>query len=132
MGNSLLVVRGINHKYIVVVKENGAGQLYKYVSLVVVSGTISALIVSHFKRTIYVNLIIIKAIVEICLFFVNYYIQKSFIFVKHKDDKTEISVRTDAITKKQTGQNIKEEKPVFNNYSEMHLIEYPFCYLRQF
>lgn len=58
----------------------------KYFLLVLLSGTISAIAVSGFQMVISENLVIAKVIVEIILFFFNFYIQKNFIFAKGKDN----------------------------------------------
>ena len=64
---------------------NGLFELVKYVALVIFSGTVSALSVSClaelFPRAGR-HLVLLKAIVEFCLFFFNYYVQRTFIFAK--------------------------------------------------
>ena len=61
----------------------------KYFLLVLLSGTISAIAVFGFQMAISENLVIAKVIVEIILFFFNFYIQKNFIFAKGKDSSKE-------------------------------------------
>ena len=61
----------------------------KYFLLVLLSGTISAIAVFGFQMAISENLVIAKVIVEIILFFFNFYIQKNFIFAKGKDNSKE-------------------------------------------
>lgn len=91
-------------------KGNGAGQFLQYALLVAVSGILSALAVGHLKKIIPVNIFIIKAIVETCLFFFNYYVQRSFIFVKRKGDEIQRSLFSDEIMKDTDWTNYYESK----------------------
>jgi putative flippase GtrA len=61
---------------------NWLPQLVKYMVLVLISGTISAVAVSLLQSIIGCNLLVTKVIVELILFFVNFYIQRNLIFVK--------------------------------------------------
>lgn len=67
----------------VVFKAEGKNliQVVKYFLLVILSGTISALSLSVF-RVFIDNLLAAKVIVEVILFFFNFYIQKNVVFVK--------------------------------------------------
>jgi putative flippase GtrA len=68
----------------IVFKSSGNGllQLVKYMVLVLISGTVSAFAVSLLQSILGYNLLITKVIVELILFFVNFYIQRNVIFAK--------------------------------------------------
>lgn len=72
----------------VVFKTDGKGilQAIEYYLLVFISGTISAIAISAFKRFISENLLLAKIVVETVLFFFNFYIQKNMIFVKSQKE----------------------------------------------
>ncbi len=55
-------------------------QLFQYLLLVTLSGTISALAITFLQQFLALDVTVIKAIVELMLFFFNYYIQRTFIF----------------------------------------------------
>ncbi len=59
-------------------------QLLKYVLLLFVSGTISACGVALITEKIGLNLVITRLLVELILFFFNFYVQKNLIFVKKR------------------------------------------------
>ncbi len=71
----------VNKKLVFGSNEKGVTQAVKYFLLVFLSGTISAAIVSMVQILIN-NLYISKVLVEMLLFFFNFYIQKNMIFVK--------------------------------------------------
>lgn len=73
----------------IVFKSSGniVRQLISYLALVIFSGCISAFIISYISKIFSIEVIAIKAIVEVCLFFFNYYIQRSVIFGRKKMDK---------------------------------------------
>lgn len=87
----------LNKNVVFKAKGNGLKQLLKYMLLVIVSGTLSALLVSEIGKLLSINVIIIKAIVETCLFFFNYYIQRSFIFAKRKGNEVTKSLFSEEI-----------------------------------
>lgn len=65
-------------------------QLLQYVLLVTVSGTLSAILIRLLDTHIHTQIIYIKMLVEIILYFFNYYVQSTFIFVKrYAEDKTD-------------------------------------------
>lgn len=55
-------------------------QFIKYIFLVILSGTLSALMINLIARYITVSVVFIKIPVEILLYLFNYYIQNTFIF----------------------------------------------------
>lgn len=55
-------------------------QLLKYCTLVLISGTVSAFTVDALNKWLPIPTVIIKAIVESCLFVVNYCVQRLLIF----------------------------------------------------
>ena len=59
-------------------------QLLKYIALVIISGTISAVSVFTLLHIWPRKIILLKTIVEGCLFFMNYYVQQTFVFSKKK------------------------------------------------
>ena len=91
-------------------RGNGVSQFVKYALLVAVSGMFSALAISLLKDIISVNLIITKAIVETCLFFFNYYVQRTFIFVKRKGEEIGKSLFSDEIIERTDWTKYYEEK----------------------
>ncbi len=75
----------INRNAVFKSKGNPVKQLLKYLLLVCVSGTLSALSVSAISTVWNENVVIIKAIVEGLLFFFNYYVQRGFVFSKKRN-----------------------------------------------
>ena len=71
----------LNKKVVFNAKGKVAVQAVKYFLLVLLSGTISAVVVSG-VQSIIKNLFISKILVETVLFFFNFYVQKNMIFVK--------------------------------------------------
>ena len=69
----------------VVFKEKGAKRFIGYVVLVVVQMGVSAGLVSLFSKLIPINSTIIKAVIDIIIFVVNYLVQKFFIFSQKED-----------------------------------------------
>lgn len=67
-------------------KENGTRQFIKYALLVAVSGMFSALAISQLKKIIPLNLIIVKAITETCLFF-STIISRGHLFLSNEREK---------------------------------------------
>lgn len=60
-------------------------QLFQYLLLVALSGTASAALITILHRHLSLDVTVIKAMVEIVLFFFNYYIQRTFIFQRKKE-----------------------------------------------
>ena len=69
-----------------VFKSNGnvAVQFMKYILLVICSGTASAFLITRLLEVFSIQVLIIKGVVEVFLFFLNYYVQSSLIFVSRK------------------------------------------------
>lgn len=104
-------------------RENGIKQFIKYALLVAVSGMFSALAISQLKKIISANLIIVKAITETCLFFFNYYIQRTFIFVKRKGEETEKSLFSDVIIEKTDWTKYYEDKKSwFSSFTQQYTL----------
>ena len=102
-------------------KGNGTVQLIKYFVLVIVSGTISSLAIYEISRIIPLNLVAIKVFVETILFFFNYYVQRSYIFMKHKNiDKSvwaeDIDVKTD------WDKYYREKKSWFSSFTQTYTL----------
>lgn len=70
----------INKKF--VFKKNGESciQVFRYIALLLVSGTLSATILSVADTVFDINIIYLKLIVETFLYFLNFYVQKNFVF----------------------------------------------------
>ncbi len=64
-----------------------AVQFVKYILLVCLSGTASALLISFLKSHLPLNVVVIKACVESLLFVVNYIIQRLFIFRSSRPER---------------------------------------------
>lgn len=77
-GINFLLNRNIAFK----ARENMIRQLFQYIVLLIFSGTLSALLISALSKVIPLGIIAIKAVVETCLFFFNYFIQRKYIFKK--------------------------------------------------
>lgn len=86
-GINFLLNRNIAFK----AKENILRQLLQYIVLLIFSGTLSALLISALSKVIPLGIIAIKAVVETCLFFFNYFIQRKYIFKKRSGRKPENS-----------------------------------------
>lgn len=72
----------INRRVVFRSQRNIVMQLLRYLLLVFVSGTVSAMMISVLSQIISGKIIVIKAVVEGSLFFFNYYIQRNYIFLK--------------------------------------------------
>lgn len=59
-------------------------QLFQYLVLVALSGTASASLITVLQQFLSLDVTVIKAMVEIVLFFFNYYIQRTFIFQRKR------------------------------------------------
>ncbi len=77
---SAIINFGVNRNIVFKYKKNLTMQLIKYVILLFVSGTVSGLCVTFLASQMEINRIILKTIVEIMLYFVNYYVQETYIF----------------------------------------------------
>ena len=72
----------VNRTMVFKSKDNIAKQAMEYIVLVIFSGTVSATLISLINRFTSINVMILKLVVESCIFFFNYYVQKCFIFKK--------------------------------------------------
>lgn len=70
----------INRKAVFRTEGNILMQLLRYLLLVLVSGIVSAMMISVLSRRIPGRVIILKAVVEGILFFFNYYVQRNYVF----------------------------------------------------
>lgn len=70
----------INKKIVFQKKGHVIRQSVKYVCLLAVSGSISAFFVSVFHKLLHINIVLLKFFVELILYFLNFYMQKNFIF----------------------------------------------------
>lgn len=75
----------INRNIVFKYKGNLVVQLTKYITLLIISGTISGLCVRFLAIRMEINKIFLKAIVEIILYFVNYYVQETYIFTSDQE-----------------------------------------------
>ncbi len=87
----------INRKIVFKAEDSICRRLIRYLLLVCVSGTISALAVSALDRIFGGKTVILKAIVEALLFFFNFFVQRSFVFSKKRADKKSNTDRSDAL-----------------------------------
>lgn len=77
----------INKKIVFKTEGKIVFQAIKYLLLVLLSGTLSAIFVSVFQKYIVDNLLIAKILVEGALFFFNFYVQKNIVFVKEGEKR---------------------------------------------
>lgn len=70
----------INRKAVFKSDGNLIIQIIKYILLVICSGILSVNLIKFISYFLSINIIVIKAVAETCLFFVNYYVQRVFIF----------------------------------------------------
>lgn len=114
----------LNKKVVFKSKGNGIKQFLKYVLLVAVSGMLSALAISLIQKAIHVNIILVKAVVETCLFFFNYYIQRTFIFVRRKGEEMEKSLFSDEIIEKTDWTKYyKRKKSWISSFTQRYTLE---------
>lgn len=78
---SALVNFGINRNVVFKYKGKIGSQFLKYIALVFASGTVSAILI-HLGRLLPIPITILKAAAELILYFVNFYVQRAYIFVK--------------------------------------------------
>lgn len=81
-GCSAAVNFAINRKAVFKDNNNIMSSLSKYIVLLVLSGTTSALLLQFSAFILGDVYLITKILIEICLYFLNFYIQKNFIFRK--------------------------------------------------
>lgn len=81
---SALVNFIINRNVVFKYRGNIAAQFAKYILLVAVSGTLSGLSISLLKRLLGLPAVAIKAVVELVLYFMNFYVQRIWVFTKGK------------------------------------------------
>lgn len=81
---SALVNFTINRNVVFKYQGNIAAQFFKYVLLVAVSGTISGISISLVKQILEIPVITVKVVVELILYFMNFYIQRIWVFAKRK------------------------------------------------
>ena len=74
----------INKK--LVFKKNGSArsQILRYIMLLLASGTLSAMILSIADAMLDINIIFLKLMIETLLYFLNFYVQKNFVFKTKK------------------------------------------------
>ena len=70
----------INRKAVFKTEGDILMQLLRYLLLVLVSGVVSAMMISVLSRILSGRIIILKAVVEGILFFFNYYVQHNYVF----------------------------------------------------
>ena len=82
LGSSLL---NFSINKILVFKSMGnlKKQVVEYFILVIISGTLSAFLVNAIHELLQIKVVLIKIVVDSCIFLMNYYIQRSHIFKKH-------------------------------------------------
>lgn len=78
-----LVNYKINKTVVFKYKENNLKPFFSYILLVIFSGAISALAIEYLHVLFGINVPVLKVIVEMLLFFFNYYIQSTYIFRKY-------------------------------------------------
>lgn len=61
-------------------------QVLKYLMLLIISGSISAFFVYTIHAAFAANVIFIKLVVELSLYFLNFYVQKNYIFSKRRGE----------------------------------------------
>lgn len=71
----------INRNIVFKYKGNLVIQLTKYIILLIISGTISGICVIYLTNRMGLNEIFLKTIIEIMLYFINYYVQETYIFI---------------------------------------------------
>lgn len=79
----------INKKSVFKAGGNTLGQAVRYLLLVAVSGIISASCISFLAAELGINTILSKIIIETILFFFNFYIQRTYIFVRDRKKDTD-------------------------------------------
>lgn len=83
---SALVNFFVNRNVVFKNKGNFVLQFVKYILLVFFSGTASGILITYITEYVSLPITMTKAIVESVLFFVNYCIQKNFIFTNRKEE----------------------------------------------
>ncbi len=74
----------LNRKLVFKSDETMWKQAMKYLLLLFLSGTISAIGISYFTEKFPINKITVKVIIESLLYFINYYVQKYYVFRKRQ------------------------------------------------
>lgn len=73
----------VNYKLVFRSRENVAASVLKYAALAVIQMSLSALLVTAGVKLItMVPEVAVKAVVDTCLFFISYYVQKKFVYRK--------------------------------------------------
>ena len=79
----------LNRKLVFKEKGHIGAQFVKYLTLVVVSSTLSGVFVTLLDRLVSGVVVLLKMVVDTALYFMNYYVQKNWVFRK-KNKKEEI------------------------------------------
>lgn len=79
-GCSCLFNFTLNRKVVFQQEGHLVGQFLKYIALVIVSGTISGLCVTWLDRLVSGVVVLLKMVVDTALYFMNYYVQKHWVF----------------------------------------------------
>jgi putative flippase GtrA len=74
----------LNRRVVFKSEGNVVKQTVQYALLAFVSGTASGILVTIFTGLLGIDRILVKIVVDTLLFFVNYYVQRVFIFTKNK------------------------------------------------
>lgn len=114
-GASCVVNFNVNKRVVFKNKEHSLVQFLKYISLVVISGTISAGLISLIQTKVPFSIGGIKIIVEVILYFANYYIQNNFIF-NHKRSSS-IEEKTDWT------EYYKKKKSFFSEFTQKYTLK---------
>lgn len=82
---STLANFSINRKIVFRSEDKVAWRFLRYLTLVIISGTVSALMISGLSGIFRGKTIMLKVVVEGILFFFNYFIQRSYVFSNRKE-----------------------------------------------
>lgn len=82
---SMLTNFSINHKIVFKSKGRIVRRFLRYLALVIISGTASALMIFGLSKIFREKTIVLKIVVEGILFFFNYYVQRSYVFSNRKE-----------------------------------------------
>ena len=79
---SMMINFMINRKLVFGIQGDFKKQFVKYIILVAISGTLSGMMIELLTHYVGAPAILCKGIVETLLYFVNYYVQNTFIFIR--------------------------------------------------
>ena len=113
----------INRNIVFKSKGDLVPQFLKYIGLVIISGTVSAVSVFTLLHIWPDKTILLKAIMEGCLFFMNYYVQQTIVFSKKKTHIKKNMFSGESMKATDWSAYYKQKRNWFSTYTQRFTLE---------